>query len=109
MSLDTRLYYRNRDHFKAQFQRCHSDADDTACALKQQSRQAILVRDRQVTATEMASRPNLMVIVQYGVEIDSVDIKTAPARRIFVTNIPDYNAEKEVSEHALTLRLSVQQ
>ena len=83
-------------------------ADDAAYLLKQLNPVAILVRDRRVTATEIASCPNLRVIARYGVGVDNVDLEAATAYRIFVANVPDYGAEEEVSEHALALYLSVQ-
>lgn len=81
--------------------------EDAADSLGRLNPIAILVRDRRITAAEIASCPDLKVIARYGVGVDNVDIKTATERRIFVTNIPDYGAEKEVSEHALALYLSV--
>lgn len=69
---------------------------------------AILVREREIGAAELAACPNLKIVVRYGVGVDNVDLDLARARGIYVANVPDYGAENEVSEHALALYLAVQ-
>jgi D-3-phosphoglycerate dehydrogenase / 2-oxoglutarate reductase len=46
------------------------------------------------------------IIARYGIGIDTIDIEAATARRILVTNVPDYCID-EVSDHALALMLSI--
>jgi D-3-phosphoglycerate dehydrogenase / 2-oxoglutarate reductase len=44
------------------------------------------------------------IIARYGIGIDTIDLEEASARRILVTNVPDYCID-EVSDHALALIL----
>jgi len=69
---------------------------------------AILVRERTVNAAVIDACSNLRTVVRYGVGFDNIDIEHARSRKIFVANVPDYGAEKEVSEHALSLYLAIQ-
>ena len=69
---------------------------------------AILVRERAVDTAVIDACPNLKIIVRYGVGVDNVDLEYAQTRGIYVANVPDYGAEKEVSEHALALYLAIQ-
>lgn len=69
---------------------------------------AILVRERAVRQPEIDACPNLKIIVRYGVGVDNIDVQYANDRDVYVANVPNYGAEKEVSEHALALYLAVQ-
>ncbi|WP_090737328.1 C-terminal binding protein [Paracoccus homiensis] len=69
---------------------------------------ALLVRERQIGAAEIDACPNLKIIARYGVGYDNVDLVYAKARGIYVTNVPDYGADREVSEHGVALYLAVQ-
>ena len=46
------------------------------------------------------------IIARYGIGIDTIDLAEASARRILVTNVPDYCID-EVSDHALALILTL--
>jgi D-3-phosphoglycerate dehydrogenase len=46
------------------------------------------------------------VIARYGIGVDNIDLGAARARRIVVTNVPDYCVE-EVASHALALLLAL--
>jgi D-3-phosphoglycerate dehydrogenase len=46
------------------------------------------------------------IIARYGIGIDTIDLAEASARRILVTNVPDYCID-EVSDHALALILAL--
>lgn len=46
------------------------------------------------------------IIARYGIGIDTIDLEEASARRILVTNVPDYCID-EVSDHALALILAL--
>ncbi|WP_417522831.1 C-terminal binding protein [Marinovum sp.] len=84
-------------------------ADEPAVpALRALDPVALLVRERKVGAAEIDACPNLKIIVRYGVGYDNVDLDHARARGIYVTNVPDYGADREVSEHAVALYLAVQ-
>ncbi len=82
--------------------------EDAVSSLRGLDPVAVMVRERAVTESEIASCPNLKIIVRYGVGVDNVDLSTASRRGVFVANVPDYGAEHEVSEHALALYLAVQ-
>lgn len=58
-----------------------------------------------VTRQVIESAPGLEVIGRYGVGVDNIDVGTASARGIPVTNVPDYCVD-EVAEHALALLLA---
>ncbi len=45
------------------------------------------------------------VISRFGIGLDNIDIRTATARNIVVTNVPDYCVD-EVSDHALAMLLA---
>lgn len=77
-------------------------------ALQASNPVAIMVRERPVGAAEIDACPNLKIIARYGVGYDNIDTAYAQTRGIYVVNIPDYGAEREVSEHAVALYLAVQ-
>lgn len=70
--------------------------------------QLIFVRDTKLDAEILGHCEQARGIVRYGVGVDTIDLKTATARRIMVANIPDYGAEIEVADHTLALYLAVQ-
>ncbi|MGI6098042.1 MAG: C-terminal binding protein [Dethiobacteria bacterium] len=65
----------------------------------------LLVQYAQITERIMDALKNLRVISRYGVGVDSIDIKAATERGIYVANVTDY-CESEVSDHALALLMS---
>jgi len=60
----------------------------------------------QVTAKVIESARECRVICRLGIGLDNIDIPTATAHGIPVTNIPDYCVE-EVADHALSQLLSL--
>ncbi|MEM1047116.1 MAG: C-terminal binding protein [Pseudomonadota bacterium] len=82
--------------------------DDAVSGLRGLDPVAILVRERPVSAVEIAACPSLKLVMRYGVGVDNVDMDAAKARGIYVANVPDYGAEREVSDHAVALYLALQ-
>ena len=58
-----------------------------------------------VTADVIRSSPRLRIVARLGIGLDNIDIRTATALGIPVTNVPDY-CTAEVSDHALALLLA---
>ena len=59
-----------------------------------------------VTAAHLDEAPKLKVLARYGVGTDAVDLATAEARGVVVTNTPGANSDA-VADHALALLLAV--
>jgi D-3-phosphoglycerate dehydrogenase len=66
---------------------------------------AILTCWNQVSANVIARGKKLKVIGRYGIGVDNIDVQTASAHGILVTNVPTYCLD-EVSEHAMALILA---
>jgi len=66
---------------------------------------ALLVCYAPVTRRVVERLSRCRIIARYGIGVDNVDVPTATARGIVVTNVPDYCVE-EVSDHALALLLA---
>ncbi len=66
---------------------------------------ALLVCFAPVTGRVVQAARRCKVIARYGIGVDNVDVRTATARGIVVTNVPDYCVE-EVGDHALALLLA---
>ncbi len=60
----------------------------------------------KVTETVIAAAPRCRIISRMGIGLDNISIPAATARRIPVTNVPDYCVE-EVADHALALLLAL--
>lgn len=67
---------------------------------------AIMTCWAKVPEAVIAAAPRCRIVARMGVGLDNIDVAAATARRILVTNIPDYCME-EVAEHALALLLSL--
>ena len=52
-------------------------------------------------------RPELKLVVRYGVGVDNINIKAATKIGITICNVPDYGTN-EVADHALSLMLAIQ-
>jgi Lactate dehydrogenase and related dehydrogenases len=61
---------------------------------------ALIVGNDKVTAEVIASCPRVKVIAKHGIGYDSIDIKTANAKGIVVTNAPGTNSQ-EVADLAI--------
>ena len=83
---------------------CHGDPARLKAATGEAD--TVLVRDSPIDAETIACMRRCRIIVRYGIGVDNVDLLAAQQRGIFVANVPDYGAE-EVSDHALTLLMSV--
>lgn len=79
----------------------------TAADLIQAARDAdgVIVNLAPITAEVIAGLTKCRVIVRYGVGYDSVDVKAATAKKIWVANVPDYCGE-DVSDQAFALFMS---
>ena len=67
--------------------------------------QAIACNWAKVTRRVIESAPQLRIVSRMGIGLDNIDIPTATARGIPVTNVPDY-CVAEVADHALGLLLA---
>jgi len=59
----------------------------------------------QVSAEAINAAPNLKIVARLGVGLDNIAVQAATARRVLVTNVPDYCVE-EVSDHAVGFALA---
>src|SRR2546430_1250528 len=59
-----------------------------------------------LTPEFVSSLSRCRIIARYGIGVDTVPLEAATAKRIHVTNVPDYCIE-EVADHALALTLSL--
>ena len=67
---------------------------------------AIMTCWAKVPEPVIAAAPRCRIVARMGVGLDNIDVAAATARKILVTNVPDYCME-EVAEHALALLLSL--
>ncbi|MGN6315701.1 C-terminal binding protein [Trinickia sp.] len=58
-----------------------------------------------VSAEAIAAAPRLRIVARLGVGLDNIAVEAATARRVLVTNVPDYCVE-EVSDHAIGFALA---
>jgi D-3-phosphoglycerate dehydrogenase / 2-oxoglutarate reductase len=66
---------------------------------------AIMTNWAKVPQSVIAAAPKLKIVSRLGIGLDNIDVAAATARRIAVTNVPDY-CLIEVAEHALALLLA---
>ncbi|MDR2287466.1 MAG: C-terminal binding protein [Prevotellaceae bacterium] len=66
----------------------------------------VIVQYAPVTRKALESAPNLKVVSEYGVGVDSIDIAACTEKGIAVCNVPDYSYQ-EVSDQAIALALSL--
>src|SRR5205085_5576778 len=66
---------------------------------------AIMTNWAKVPESVITAGRKLKIIARLGIGLDNIDVAAATARRIPVTNVPDY-CLIEVAEHALALLLS---
>ncbi len=67
---------------------------------------AIMTNWAKVPASVIQAAPKCRIVARLGIGLDNIDVATATARRIVVTNVPDY-CLIEVAEHALALLLAL--
>jgi D-3-phosphoglycerate dehydrogenase len=67
---------------------------------------AIIVQYAPVTKRVLDAAPNVKVVSEYGVGVDSIDIAACTERGIAVCNVPDYSYQ-EVSDQAIALTLAL--
>jgi len=66
---------------------------------------AIMTNWAKVPESVISAAPKLKIVSRLGIGLDNIDVAAATARRIPVTNVPDY-CLIEVAEHALALLLA---
>lgn len=79
------------------------DADELAAALDRAV--AWIAGTGPIGTAHLDRAPDLRVIARYGVGFDAVDVATATARGVIVTNTPGANSES-VADHTLALMLA---
>ncbi len=67
--------------------------------------QALMVTIQPVTDELLSQLPRLRLVSRVGTGLDAIDLVAATARRVQVTNVPDYSVD-EVSTHAIALLLN---
>ncbi len=67
---------------------------------------AIMTCWAKVPEPVIAAATRCRIVARMGVGLDNIDVAAATARRMLVTNVPDYCME-EVAEHALALLFSL--
>lgn len=65
---------------------------------------ALIVQYAPITEKVISSLDKCKIISRYGIGIDTIDLKAASARGIYVCNVPDYCFD-EVADHTLALIL----
>lgn len=66
---------------------------------------ALMVTLQRVTAEVLDAMPKCRLVSRLGVGLDSIDLKAAEERGVWVANVPDYGVD-EVSTHAMALLLA---
>lgn len=79
--------------------------DEATLAALAADAEGIITNWAKVTAPVIQSAKNCRVICRSGIGLDNIDVAAATARKIPVTNVPDYCVE-EVADHALALLLA---
>jgi D-3-phosphoglycerate dehydrogenase len=74
----------------------------TAC----QGANALIIGFAPITARVLDALHGLRCVVRYGIGVDTIDLKAAEERGIWVANVPDY-CISEVADHTLALLLSL--
>lgn len=82
------------------------EGDALVQALEDEAPQVLVVRSTRVTARMLDASPNLGLIVRAGAGYDTIDVKGASSRGIFVANCPGKNSVA-VAELTMGLMLSL--
>ena len=80
-------------------------ADAIAALTREHQPESILTCWATVDAQAVGASNSLRHVGRIGVGLDNIDVPACTARRIVVTNVPDYCVE-EVSDHALAFALA---
>jgi D-3-phosphoglycerate dehydrogenase / 2-oxoglutarate reductase len=67
---------------------------------------AIMTNWKPVTAPVLRAAQRCVTVARYGVGVDNIDVETATALGMLVSNVPDYCVE-EVSDHTIALVLAL--
>jgi len=79
------------------------DSAESRAALRDAD--ALMVTLQRVTAEVLDAMPKCRLVSRLGVGLDSIDLKAAEERGVWVANVPDYGVD-EVSTHAMALLLA---
>ncbi|MGE4485122.1 MAG: C-terminal binding protein [Oscillospiraceae bacterium] len=66
----------------------------------------VFVHHAKITREVIGAMANCKMIVRPAIGFDNIDVEAATEKKIFVTNIPDYGAQYDVSDHAIMLLLA---
>ncbi len=67
---------------------------------------AVFVHHAKINADVIKAMEHCKVIVRPAIGFDNIDIDAAARKGIYVTNIPEYGAEHDVSNHVILLMLA---
>lgn len=83
---------------------CHTEDD-----LIRECQGVVAVCNQYAKFTErvFAGLPKLKLVSRYGVGVDNIDLEAATRHGVQICNVPDYGAQYEVADHALTLMLAL--
>lgn len=89
--------------FEVRVADCKTEQDVIAAA---QGMDALLVTYAPITAAVFGACPSVRIVSRHGIGVDSVDLRAAEARGVWVCNVPDYGWD-EVPTHAIALLFSL--
>lgn len=69
--------------------------------------EVLLVQWAPIGRRVFAARPEVRLVIRYGIGLDNIDLHAAEEYGVAVANVPDYCID-EVAEHAVMLLLSLQ-
>lgn len=79
---------------------------DTLSSTLNENIEVLLVWHEQITKEYIDKLPNLKGIIRYGVGYDTIDVKYAQSKNIYVCNTPDYGTD-EVSDTAIAMIMNI--
>lgn len=83
-----------------------ADEDDVIASTGPDVR-ALIVQWAPIGRKVLEARPEIGLVVRYGIGLDNIDLAAASELGVAVANVPDYCIE-EVAEHAVALMLATQ-
>jgi D-3-phosphoglycerate dehydrogenase / 2-oxoglutarate reductase len=82
------------------------NADEADLVAQARDADAIMTCFRRVSGDVLRAATHCRAVIRYGVGVDNIDVHTATALGMPVSNVPDY-CDEEVADHALMLMLAL--